>query len=182
MVLMYPMGALVDRFHPLRIMMAAQIGFCIVTLLKFIFLFYDFPRETAFWIYATLAGIAIPVSAANTAAALPMHMKLFPHERFGQFCAANAMCGALSVMAAGALAGLYLDVLKKWFASSGDYYYRFVPVWSFVFMVLASRLTFLIYREWKKLGGDENYRPPIEDKFADFHGSPPSAKNSEAQA
>lgn len=178
MLLMYPMGALVDRFHPLRIMIATQVGFCVVMLLKFIYLFHDFPKDTVFWIYAATSGIAIPISVAHAAAILPMHMRLFPHERFGQFCAANAMCSALGIMVAGALAGVFLDTLRKLFASSGDYYYRFVPVWSFFFMALAAVMTALIYREWKKLGGDKHYRPPIEDKFADFHASPPSTTDS----
>lgn len=169
MCLMFPMGALVDKFHPLRVMMAAQIGFCVVTLLKCGFLFYDFPKDVAFWIYAALAGISIPVFTANTVAALPMAMRIFPHERFGQFCAANAMCAALGGIFAGVLAGVYLDSLKAVFASAGDYYYRFVPVWSFVFMILATAATFLIFREWKKLGGDKAYKPPVEDKFSNFH-------------
>ncbi|MBE2202958.1 MAG: MFS transporter [Chthoniobacterales bacterium] len=171
MLLMFPMGVLVDKFHPLRVMLVAQVGYCVVNLLKCVFLFYDFPRDTAFWIYAALAGISIPVFTANTAAGLPMVMRIFPHERFGQFCAANAMCGALGGIVAGVLAGAYLDTLKNIFSTSGDYYYRFVPVWSFFFMLLATFATFLIYREWKKLGGDTHYRPPIEDKFADYHDS-----------
>jgi MFS family permease len=158
MLLMYPMGALVDRFHPLRVMMAAQVGFCTVSLLKCIFLFHNFPKDTAFWIYATLAGIAIPVSTANSAASMPMLMLLFPREKFGQFCAAKAMGEALGLMIAGVLAGVYLDVLRRIFAESGNYYYRFVPVWSFSFMALAALMTFFVFREWKKrgrIGNDE---------------------------
>ncbi|HRJ70941.1 MAG TPA: MFS transporter, partial [Terrimicrobiaceae bacterium] len=144
MLLMYPMGALVDRFHPLRVTIVAQIAFCTITLLQCIFLFYEFPKNIAFWTYASLAGISIPVLTANTAASLPLVMRLFPNERFGQFCAANAMCSALGISVAGVLAGVYLDTLKRFFASSGDYYYRFVPAWSFFFMALASVMSFLV--------------------------------------
>ncbi len=171
MLLMFPMGALVDKFHPLRVMMVAQVGFCAVTLLKCIFLFHDFPRDVAFWVYAALAGISIPIFTANTVAALPMFMRIFPHERFGQFCAANAMCAAMGAILAGVLAGVYLDTLKGVFANAGEYYYRFVPVWSFFFMVLAAVATLLIFKEWKRLGGDQHYRPPLEDKFENFHKS-----------
>lgn len=168
MILSYPMGALVDRLHPLRVMLVSQIIYAVLILMQFIFLFHDFSKGTAFMIYATLAGIAIPVLAANAAASMPMFMRLFPHEKYGQFCAANAMCAALSAIIAGTLAGTYLDTLKGIFSSHGDYYYRFVPVWIFFFMTLAAGVTFLIFREWKKLGGDENYRPPIEDRFVHF--------------
>jgi len=171
MVLSYPMGSMVDHIHPLRVKLIVQMLFCVVTLMKCVFLFYDFPRDVAFWMYAALAGIAIPLQAANAAAAMPMVMRLFPHERFGQFCAANAMCGAFGAVIGGLLGGVFLDVMKRLFSNNGDYYYRFVPAWSFFFMLLASGMCFLVYQEWKKLGGDENYTPPIEDKFANFHGS-----------
>lgn len=166
MLLMYPMGVLVDRFHPLRVIMVTQVVFCILTLMKCVFLFYDFPRGTAFWIYVSLVGFTIPLAAARKSAGLPMHMRLFPHERFGQFCAANAMCGAFGSVVGGLLAGAYLDVLKGIFADRGDYYYRFVPLWSFFFMALAALMMLFVYREWKKLGGDKNYQSPAEDKFA----------------
>lgn len=168
MLLMYPMGALADRFHPLRMKMIAQAAFCFVSLVQCVFLFHNFPRDTAFLIYAILAGISIPVFAANTAASMPMLMRLFPHERFGQFCAANAMCGALGSIVGGVFAGSFLDIMKRAFSTDGDYYYRFVPVWSLIFMVSAAFATFSIYREWKKLGGDKRYRSPIEDGFSDF--------------
>lgn len=167
MLLMYPMGALVDRFHPLRIMIVAQLGFCIVVTIKLVFLFYDFPKDIAFWIYAGTAGIAIPINVASAAAALPMVMRVFPHDRFGQFCAANAMCGAFGTMVGGILAGGFLDTMKT-FSREGDFYYRFIPVWSVIFMTLSLVATFLVFREWKRLGGDHAYRPPIDDRFSTF--------------
>lgn len=152
--LMYPIGVLVDRFHPLRVLMVSQAGFAVATLMQCMFLFIDFPRETAFWLYACLVGISIPMQTANVAATLPMFMRLFPREQFGQFCSANAMCASLSAVAAGVLAGLYLDVIKGFFPDSGDYYYRFVPVWTSLCAILIAVVTILIFREWKKLGGD----------------------------
>ncbi len=52
MVLSYPMRAMVDRIHPLRVKLVVQVAFCVLTLMKCVFLFYDFPRDVAFWIYA----------------------------------------------------------------------------------------------------------------------------------
>lgn len=180
--LMYPMGVLVDRFHPLRIMLVAQIGFCVISSFNLVFLFFEFPPEAAFWIYAAIAGISIPISVANVSAGMPMSMRLFPHERYGQFCSANAMCVALGTMVGGALAGAFLDALSRCLSTgnviailgrtvpSNDFYFRFIPLWTLIFMMLAFGTCYLVYREWKKLGGDKNYRPPLKDKFADFHG------------
>lgn len=163
--LMYPLGAMVDRFHPLRIMLLAQVGFCIVYTGQLIFLFYDFPKTTAFWLYAGFAAVAVPITVANGAAGFPMVMLLFPKDRFGQFCAANAMCGAVGAMVGGVLSGTFLDTLKHHFAAH-DFYYRFVPVWSIFFISLSGMMTFRVFREWKRLGGDESYTPPSVNPVA----------------
>lgn len=168
-LLMFPMGVLIDKFHPLRVMIVAQIGYTLIALLKCVFLFHDFHRDAAFWIYLGLAIFYLPFFAANAMAGMPMLMQILPHERFGQFCAANAMCGAASSIISGALAGLFLDVMRRLFINHGDFYYRFVPAWTFVIAIFMLGSSFMLYREWKRLGGDKNYRSPIEDKFADFH-------------
>lgn len=70
------------------------------------------------------------------------------------------MCGSIGLVVAGALGGLFLDVLKKVFSSRGDYYYRFVPVWSFLFLAFAAFALWLVFKEWKRLGGIRGYVPP----------------------
>lgn len=151
-IMMYPMCSLVDRIHPIRVMVAAQAGFCVVTAFQLVFLFHDFSKETAFWIYAAATAIALPISVANTAASLPMVMRIFPHERFGQFCSANAMCGAMGTMTGGIFAGIFMDFMKS-ISRGGDFYYRFAPAWSVFFMALSAIATYLVFREWKRLGG-----------------------------
>lgn len=160
MLLMYPAGLLVDRFHPIRVMLAAQAIFCFLAALKLIFLFYDFPKNMAFWVYVITAGAAIPANVAIVAASLPMVIKVFPREKFGQFCAANAMCASIGTVVGGSLAGVFLDLMKSFF-SQGDYYYRFVPVWSIFFVLVTVFVTGQLFREWKKLGGDQSFSPPV---------------------
>lgn len=159
-VLMYPFGALVDRFHPLRILLVAQVGFCVVAVCQLIFLFVEFPKSTAFWVYAGLAALAFPLTVANAAAGLPLAMRLFPKDRFGQFCAANSMCGSVGITIGGVLAGGFLDFMKTFFEGS-NYYFRFAPLWSLVFIALSGFVTILVFREWKRLGGDRGYQPPV---------------------
>lgn len=174
MVLMYPMGVLVDRFHPLRVTLFARAGYCVVVSFQLIFLFADFPKDVAFAIYAATAGIMIPINVANAAAMLPMYMRIFPHERFGQFCAANAMVGAVGAILGGIFAGMFLDALKLLFVE-GTYYYRFVPVWNLAFMLVELLVTIFLFREWKRLGGQENYQSPVVDRFDNFHAAKPQA-------
>ncbi len=167
--LMFPMGMLVDKFNPLRVMFVAQFAFVASSLMKCIFLFKDFTPSTTYWIYLGMAIFYLPFSAANSMATLPLLMRIFPHEKFGQLCAANAMVGAIVAIFASALGGFFLDGMKRLFIDKGDFYYRFIPVWSSFFAFFMLWATFLLYKEWKRLGGD-NYKSPVEDKFANFHG------------
>lgn len=164
MLFMYPMGTMIDRFHPIRVMMIAQAGFCLVTAVKLVFLFHEFSKPVTFWLYAGATALAIPINVANSAAALPLVMRLFPQAKFGQFCAANAMCTAAGVIVGGILAGLSLDLLKS-FTPIGEFVYRFVPVWSIIFMTIALVAMRYVFKEWKSLGGDASFRPPIADSF-----------------
>lgn len=168
MLLMYPMGWLVDRFHPLRVLIVSLIGATIVIAFKVIFLFWEFPNEKLFWIYIIITLASVPASVATASAVLPMLMRLFPHERFGQFCAANAICASFGMIAGGFIIGPLLDLIKSRFGD-GDYFYRFIPIWSVLFLLIALCAIIAVYREWKRLGGDADFAPPIDDKFTEFH-------------
>ncbi|CAN5792416.1 hypothetical protein BH09VER1_BH09VER1_19130 [soil metagenome] len=164
-LLMYPAGALMDRHHPLRVMIIAAATLCLITPLNLIFLWSNFSHAANFWIYAVTIGLSLPLLMIYPAATFPMAMRIFPHGRFGQFCSANAMCGAAATIIGGLFAGVFLDWLKP-LHSWPEFSYRYVPAWSTVFFLLALATLAGLFREWKKLGGDRHYQPPIEDKFS----------------
>jgi len=158
-LLAYPAGVLVDRYHPIRVMVASKVALCLVAPIPLIYLFFNFAPNTVFWLYAAVAAINLPLGTIFNAAMLPMMMRTLPSEKYGQFCSANAMVSAIAVIVGGVLAGLFLDLVKRWSGGS-DFYYRFIPVWSTVFTVASVVATLALYREWKKLGGDKGYTPP----------------------
>jgi len=166
--LMYPVGWMIDRYHPIRVALGAQAVGGLIAAGQLVFLFHEFPKETVFWVYAVLAGSAIAVNIAIVGVSLPLVMRIFPHDRFGQFCAANAQSSAVGWIVGGSLAGAFLDLMKRFFPQA-DYYYRFVPVWTICFAALSVGAMALVYREWQKLGGDQGYQPPIRDKFTTFY-------------
>lgn len=161
-VLAYPVGSLVDRFHPVRVMLYARIGMLIATACWAIFLFFDFVPKTTFWIFVGINIVGIPMSAVFNAAGIPLLMRCFPRAQYGQFCSAWAMFVSLSMVIGSAAAGGFLDLMKAAHHGS-DYFYRYVPMWTLVFYVASLFATWLLYREWLKLGGDQ-YSPPGEDK------------------
>lgn len=157
--LMYPMGALVDRLNPIRMMLIAQVGCIFAFSTKLVFLFFDFSPAVTFWVYAAAVGVAIPMTVANTVATLPMQMRIFPRGRFGQFCSANAMCGAVGTTIGGLLASGILDFLRR-FTTVENFNYRFIPIWSVIFILCAAGTTLLVLREWRRLGGETSYKAP----------------------
>jgi hypothetical protein len=67
--------------------------------------------------------------------------------------------GSLSEVVAGFAVGLFLDGIKS-FWPEGGFCYRFLFLWSWPFTVAAAVLMVMLYREWRKMGGDMHYRPP----------------------
>lgn len=160
-LLAYPVGSLVDRFHPIRVMLLAKIGLLLSTACWLIFLFASFPPEVSFWIFIAVSAVAIPMWAMFNAAGIPLLMRCFPRAQYGQFCSAWAMVNSISVMAGSAVAGAFLDLMKTLHGGS-DFYYRYVPVWMLIFYAGSFMATVLLFWEWKKLGGDR-YAPPNTD-------------------
>lgn len=167
MLLTYPAGILMDKLHPIRLMIFAQIGYFVIPPIRLVYLFWDFSPNAAFWIWAIVMALFLPFSVTNWAANLPVLMRIFPQERFGQFCSANAMFFALMNILGGVLFGAFLDMLRA-VTGKGDFCYRFLPVWGSFFAGLSLMAWILVYREWKKLGGDNSYHPPLPDKFAEL--------------
>ena len=105
-----------------------------------------------FTIFAILTFVSVAVFQGSTGALGP---RLLPREQYGQFCSANSMLWHFGLMAALPLAGGMMDSLGN----------RFIFVWFFCFSAIGIGLMYLVYLDWKKLGGDAAYRPP---KFSDF--------------
>lgn len=169
-LLSYPAGMLVDRLHPIRVMLLAKAGLCVVAPLNLMYLFLEIPPETIFWCYVGVAVITVPLGAIYSAATLPMLMRMLPAERFGQFSSANATCNAMALVAGSFLAGSFLDLVKR-YHQENDFYYRFIPVWTTIFYLCSVVITLLLFLQWKKLGGDRSYSPPCSDRFKELYGS-----------
>jgi hypothetical protein len=161
--LTYPAGALADRFHPLRVMLWIKVGLLAVAPLNLIWIFTRFSPDVNFNIILVLLVFNIPLSLIYQAVTLPMYMRLLPKNQYGQFCSFNAICTAAVGALGGVLGGLYIDLMRHFFPDATwgkDFYYRFAPVWPIPFLAMGLFLLVLLYREWKKLGGEAHYVPP----------------------
>ena len=178
-VLVLVTGWLADKYHPIRVaMVGTAIGVFIVTPANFIWLFWHFDQQTAFYINLFMAVFLMAPSIAMVGVYdPPLLMRLFPRSRYGQFCSVNAIWRSGGGMLSGILVGLFLDHLTK--SVGKDRAYFFIPVWQFIFAVPSFILLVQIYRRWKQLGGDKGYVAPVlenKDEKADLVTLPPVGK------
>jgi hypothetical protein len=86
-------------------------------------------------------------------------MTILPQDRYGQFCSAQAMFNSVAMLLGGLGAGLFMDLLKHLYHGN-EFYYRYIPCWSFFFQLLSLIFIYKVYLGWKKYGGPEHYVPP----------------------
>jgi len=175
LIISYPVGMLADRFHPLRVMVWIKVAIVITTPLNFIWLFTRFPTDVNFRIFIVLQVISVPLVLINLGIYLPVLMRIFPKEKFGQFCSFNAICCSLVGAAGGLLAGGFFDLMRRVLPDATwgkDFCYRMAPVWTLPFLILGLMVLFPLYRTWKQLGGIEHYIPPDREKPAEQASNP----------
>jgi len=162
-IILLPAGIISDKKHPLRTALVAMGCLSLLTPIRLIYLFYNFKPITAFHIEICVAMLLLPLSALLSASNLPMFMRLLPTERYGQYCAAQAMVRSLAIIFAGMLAGVFMDLMKHLSASRGlseFYYYRYAPAWTWACQITAFILLLAVFKHWKLFGGDKNYKAP----------------------
>ena len=156
--LIFITGAFGDRFHPVPLMLVAvllQVTTCPIQLL---FLIPGLSPDTYYYIQMATNLIFVPVGLVTGLAEGPFGMTVLPRERYGQFCGVAAMLRNVLAMVIGSqLAGL---VMSAWKAQLGEYAYRLSWAWTLGFTFLLLIGYYLLYREWKKLGGRHGFVPP----------------------
>ncbi|HTL27829.1 MAG TPA: MFS transporter [Tepidisphaeraceae bacterium] len=142
--LFFALGPIVDRFHPLRVVLAGFLMICAAGVLSFFFS----GGPQSFLVVMLMFSVAQAIFAGGNASMLP---RLLPRQSYGQFCSANAMFNALATVVAPFLCGALLDAAKD---------YRWVFLWASVFAGTGAFMTLMVLRHWKRLGGDAHYVPP----------------------
>jgi MFS family permease len=163
MLLTYPAGIIADRYHPLRVELFMMTVLVLMGPLNLVFLYLNMSPPTVYYYFFALSMITTPAGTLFYASQFPTEMRIFPKERFGQFCSAQAMIRSLGTILGGLIAGVVFDLLK-WHYNGSNYAYRWVPAWSWLFQIVALICLVQVYRGWKHYGGLENYVPPLPEK------------------
>lgn len=145
LVLSYPLGALADRFHPLRL------GIVVIGLYTVTMLLAGIWATTAgsfaffFVIHGVLAGSYLTVASS-------LQPRLFPKAKFAQFYSACGLCGGIGYVILPPLVGAVLD----W----SGHVYRYTFLGGSLLGVLGLVGFLGAYRKFLRLGGHLNYMPP----------------------
>jgi hypothetical protein len=149
----------VDRWHPLRIRMYLSVFSAVTGFGAWIWLGMTLPGSVFFWV--SLGGVLVTRFAITLGegAEIPLFMRLMPKSLYGQFSSANAMVRTFGGILAGLLFGVCMDWAMRYYGGS-DFAYRWLFVWPWLFSIGSAVFVCLGYREWRRLGGDDSYRPP----------------------
>lgn len=131
---LYPMGSLVDRFHPVRMHLLSLL---IIPGLSLSFFFF----ARGYWSFMVLSVLIAPPMALMSASVFPLINAVFPKDRFGQFCSAQALLAAVIMMVGSYLSGRFVD-------ATGDY--RYLYVWMAACQALSAVCMLAAYLLWRK--------------------------------
>ncbi len=145
LVLAYPLGWLVDRFHPLRVGIATMAIYAVATTYGIVAV-----RDPGTFAVALVAHTIL--SGAYFTATAGLGAFLFPKSRFAQFASAAAMASSAGSIVVGLLLGPMLDLTGK------AYWLTFVAG----LLLCSTSLVMLIvvYRMFMRYGGAEHYVAP----------------------
>src|SRR5207302_504646 len=138
------LGPVVDKLHPMR---AGLAGFILMfATVVCSFLFIHSAKSFSVWVVITFAMVAIYQGATGA-----LGPRLLPRSHYGQFCAASALVFHFGQMLLAPMLGVLMDNFGN----------AVVFPWFFCFSAVGIVFLCLLYSDWKKLGGDEGYVPPI---------------------
>lgn len=137
-------GPIVDKFHPIRV---AMVGL-LLSALAFTGCYFGIHGETSLLVWMLITGVAIAVYMGAYLATLP---RLLPRSYYGRFFTANQIFGFSGVVLAPVLCGGLISYFKD---------YRFLFVWCAACCFASFFMSVQVFRDWKRLGGDEHYHPP----------------------
>lgn len=151
MIFQYPSGWLVDKFHAVRVTFVTLV---LMIPIDFFAFFYLRDLNT----YIIFSGIKLVIFGLNGAAGMPLHVLIFPRDKFGQFASCNGMMRSTSLMLTGIFGAMFMDYFTD--NSANKFEFRWMFIWMAVCQALAAIALFTVYGIWKKRGGAKGYVPP----------------------
>lgn len=145
LLLSFPLGWLVDLFHPLRMTMCTLVGYAVVCIWGALYATDADHFLIAWLLHCVLSGCYFTCVAS-------LGQRLFPHLKFAQFASAAGILMALANMVISPLLGLIIDLTGQ--------SYRHTFTAGFILAATALVLSVGVYRRFTAFGGPRNYTAP----------------------
>ncbi|MEO0054718.1 MAG: hypothetical protein RLZZ50_665 [Verrucomicrobiota bacterium] len=145
LVLSYLLGWMADRFHPLRIGLAALVLYAVTMIWGGFVATEEKAFSIAFVAHGVLTGTYFTATAS-------LGQRLFPRAKFAQFASAAGIMSAMGFMLVPPALGWFLDSIGQ--------VYRYTFLIGGVLAVLAAAVFAVVLVKFKQLGGDSGYSPP----------------------
>jgi MFS family permease len=143
--LAYPLGVLVDRLHPLRMVILALALYAAAMLGGIFYATTPTRFLIALMVHTVLSGCYYTTSAS-------LGQRLLPHSRFAQFASAAGLVSSAASIVLPLLFGYALDL------SGSQYRYTFLMSSSLA--VVAAILMLTVHTRFMRLGGPQAYVAP----------------------
>ena len=143
-LIIYPLGILIDRWGSHKSMIAGLFGSAVLRMISF-YLIHDY---WSLLLWNILCSVPLCLSGL---AIMKWLIDLYPRERYGQFGSAGAMVSSIGAALIGPLCGFFFDYVKD---------YRYVFLWPVPFYLAGAWTAWLVYRRWKRMGGEAGYLAP----------------------
>jgi maltose/moltooligosaccharide transporter len=142
MIIIYPLGILIDRLGSHKSLIAGMICYCVIRLASFFFIhgYWSLLMWHFLWM--------IPFSLLNLSL-LKWTVDLYPRKLYGQFGSAGAMVSSGGAILLGPICGYFFDLIHD---------YRYALLWPLGFQMVGILVALMVYRKWKALGGEEGYQ------------------------
>ncbi|XHR31127.1 MAG: MFS transporter [Chthoniobacteraceae bacterium] len=141
----YPLGVLVDRFHPLQVSLVTLVIYTGVSLWGGFFSHNSLTLGIVLVPQCFLAGVWLTATAS-------LQQRLFPKNRFAQFSSAAGIVSSLGCIIISPIMGSILDYT--------GHTYRHIFLVSSVLSFAALLTGLIVYRRFLLLGGTTGYKAP----------------------
>jgi len=144
MILAIPVGYVVDRFTPMRVLIAATVLIIPVTLANL--LVHNFTSALI------VALVNLPIISLWDATTQPLMIQILPKAKYGQFCSANSMVRSIIRICAPIAGAVYVGWMNRRWES--------IFYWQCGWMLVAFGFLLYLYAQFRKHGGPYNYVAP----------------------
>lgn len=145
LLLAYPVGALADRFHPVRLGVLGMSGYAVGMMAGFFVATDQWTFFAAFALHTVLAGVYLTGIAS-------IGQRLLPAAKFGQFSSAAGIIAAACLMVLPPALGLFIEGM--------EHNYRYVFLLASLLAGLSAAAYVALLISFNQLGGTKTYVAP----------------------